>query len=212
VSLDDYVKSMPKGQSDIYYLTAERIEDARHAPQLEAALKHGCDVILMTDPVDDWLTDRFYDFDGKKLVDIARGDVSFGSEDEQKAEKAEAEKAAEGLKGFFEDVKKQFEDCLSDVKVSTRLTDSPCCLVAEPNGISPSMERMMRAMKQDVPKSKRVLEVNASHPLVQKVASLKGDDRKDAIELLYDQALVAEGSPVPDPARFAKLITSLMLK
>ena len=212
VSLDDYVKAMPKEQKDIYYLTAERIEDARHAPQLEAALKHGCDVILMTDPVDDWLTDRFYDFDGKKLVDIARGDVSFGSEDEQKAEKAEAEKAAKGLKGFFDDVKKQFEDCISEVRASTRLTDSPCCLVADANGLSPSMERMMRAMKQDVPKSKRILEVNASHPLVQKVAALKGDDRRDAIELLYDQALVAEGSPVPDPARFSKLVTSLMMK
>ena len=212
ISLDDYVKAMPKEQKDIYYLTAERIEDARHAPQLEAALKHGCDVLLMTDPVDDWLTQSFYDFDGKKLVDIAKGDVSFGSEDEQKKEKAEAEKAAEGLKGFFDDVKKQFEDSLSDVKVSTRLTDSPCCLVADANGISPAMERMMRAMQQDVPKQKRILEVNATHPLVQKVASLEGDERRDAIELLYDQALVAEGSPVPDPARFAKLLTSLMMK
>ena len=212
VSLDDYVKAMPKEQKDIYYLTAERIEDARHAPQLEAALKHGCDVLLMADPVDDWLSSSFYDFEGKKLVDIARGDVSFGSEDEQKEEKAAAEKAAEGLKGFFEDVKKQFEDSLSDVKVSTRLTDSPCCLVADENSISPAIERMMRAMNQEVPKSKRILEVNATHPLVKKVAALEGDERKDAIELLYDQALVAEGSPVPDPARFAKLLTSLMMK
>ena len=212
ISLDDYVKAMPESQKDIYYLTAERIEDARHAPQLEAALKHGCDVLLMADPVDDWLSSSFYEFEGKKLVDIARGDVSFGSEDEQKEEKAAAEKAAKGLKGFFEDVKKQFEDSLSDVKVSTRLTDSPCCLVADANSVSPAIERMMRAMNQEVPKSKRILEVNASHPLVQKVAALKGEERKDAIELLYDQALVAEGSPVPDPARFAKLITSLMLK
>ncbi len=212
VSLDDYVKAMPKEQKDIYYLTAERIEDARHAPQLEAALKHGCDVLLMADPVDDWLSSSFYDFEGKKLVDIARGDVSFGSEDEQKKEKADAEKAAEGLKGFFEDVKKQFEDSLSDVKVSTRLTDSPCCLVADENSVSPAIERMMRAMNQEVPKSKRILEVNASHPLVKKVAALEGDERRDAIELLYDQALVAEGSPVPDPARFAKLLTTLMLK
>ena len=212
VSLDGYVKAMPKDQKDIYYITAERIEDARHAPQLEAALKHGCDVLLMADPVDDWLAGSFYDFEGKKLVDIGRGDVSFGSEDEQKKEKAEAEKAAEGLKGFFDDIKSRFSGELSDVRVSTRLTDSPCCLVADANGVSPSLERMMRAMNQEVPKSKRIMEVNASHPLVQKVAALEGDARNDAIELLYDQALVAEGSPVPDPARFAKLITSLMMK
>ena len=212
ISLDEYVKGMPESQKDIYYLTAERIEDARHAPQLEAALKHGCDVLLMADPVDEWLSDRFFDFEGKKLVDIAKGDVSFGSEEEQKEEKAAAEKAATGLKDFFEDVKKRFAEELSDVKVSTRLTDSPCCLVADANGISPAMERMMRAMNQAVPKSKRILEVNASHPLVQKVASLEGEARADAIELLYDQALVAEGSPVPDPARFSKLITGLMMK
>lgn len=212
LSLDEYVKAMPKDQKDIYYLTAERIEEARHSPQIEQALKHGCDVLFFVDPVDEWLLDDFREYDGKKLVDVAKGSVQFGSEKEQQAEKDANEKAAADLKPFLDGVKEQLKDDVSDVRVSTRLADSPCCLVADEHAISASMERMMRAMNQPVPKQKRTLEINASHPLVEKMKNLKGDDLKDAVELLYDQALIAEGSPIPDPARFGKLLTALMLK
>ena len=212
IALDAYVKAMAKDQTDIYYLAADRIEEARHAPQLEAALKHGCDVIFFVDPVDEWLEDSFREYDGKKLVSLTKGDVSFGSAAEQAEEKKTAEKAAADLKPLLDDIKAQLKDSVADVKVSTRLTDSPCCLVAGANAISASMERMLRAMKQDVPHEKRTLEINPSHPLVKKVQTLTGDAKKDAIELLYDQALVAEGSAVPDPARFSKLLTALMLK
>ena len=212
IFLEDYVKKMPQDQKDIYFLCAEKEEDARNAPQLEQAEKHGLDVLFFVDPVDEWLVDSFREFEGKKLVDIARGDISFGSETEQKAEKEANEKASADLKPFLEKVKEQLKDHVADVRVSSRLAESPCCLVASENALSPSMIRMMRAMKQDVPDEKRILEVNASHPLVEKAKGLEGDAFADAVELLFDQALVAEGSPVPNPSRFAKLITSLMMK
>ena len=212
VFLEDYVKDMASGQDAIYYMLSEREEDARKAPQLEAARKHGCDVLLWCDPVDDYLSESLREFDGKKLVDIAKGDVSFGSEAEKKAEKDANEKAAAELKPFLEKVKKELEASVSDVRVSTRLTDSPCCLVQQEHALPPSMVRMMRAMKQDVPDEKRILEVNASHPLVKKVAALKGQELSDAVALLYDSALIAEGSPVADGARFARLFAALMMK
>ena len=212
IFLEDYVKKMPQDQKDIYFLCAEKEEDARNAPQLEQAEKHGLDVLFFVDPVDEWLVDSFREFEGKKLVDIARGDISFGSETEQKAEKEANEKASADLKPFLEKVKEQLKDHVADVRISSRLAESPCCLVASENALSPSMIRMMRAMKQDVPEEKRILEVNATHPLVEKAKSLDGSDFADAVELLFDQALIAEGSPVPNPSRFAKLLTALMMK
>ena len=212
VFLEDYVKDMAEGQKDIYYLVAEREEDARRAPQLEAARKHGCDVLLFCDPVDEFLSESLREFDGRKFVDVAKGDVSFGSEAEQKAEKDANEKAAKELKPFLDAVKKELESKVGDVRLSTRLTDSPCCLVAKENALPPSMVRMMRAMKNEVPEEKRILELNAEHPLVKKVAGLKGGELSDAVALLYDAALIAEGSPVADGARFTKLLADLMLK
>ena len=212
IFLEDYVKDMAAGQKDIYYLCAEREEDARRAPQLEAARKHGCDVLLWCDPVDDYLTESLREFEGKSFVDVAKGDVQFGSDEEKKAEKEANEKAAADLKPFLDSVKKELGEKVSDVRVSTRLTDSPCCLVAQEHALPPSMVRMMRAMKQSVPDEKRILEVNASHPLVEKLKGLKGDEFADAVSLLYDSALIAEGSPGADGANFARLLAALMLK
>ena len=211
VSLEEYVRGMAPGQNDIYYLCAPKVETARTSPQLEQALKHKCDVLLFCDPVDEWLVDSLGEFEGKKFVDVARGDVQFGTETEREAEKAANEKASADLKPLMEAIKKQLEADIAEVRLSTRLADSPCCLVATANGMSPAMERMLRAMNRDAPKEKRILELNAAHPLVAKIKGLEGDALKDAVELLYDQALVAEGSPVPDPARFGKLLVSLML-
>ena len=212
VSLADYVKNMAPGQSDIYYLCAPKAETARTSPQLEQALKHKCDVLLFCDPVDEWLVDSLGEFEGKKFVDIARGDVAFGTETEREAEKTANEKAAADLKPLLEAIKKQLENDIAEVRLSTRLADSPACLVATANGLSPAMERMMRAMNRDAPKEKRILELNATHPLVEKIKGLAGDAQKDAVELLYDQALIAEGSPVADPARFGRLLVGLMMK
>ena len=212
VSLEEYVKGMAPGQNDIYYLCAPKVETARTSPALEQALKHKCDVLLFCDPVDEWLVDSLGEFEGKKFVDIARGDVAFGTETEREAEKTANEAAAKDLKPLLEAIKKQLEAEVSEVRLSTRLADSPACLVATQYGLSPAMERMMRAMNRDAPKEKRILELNGAHTLVAKIKGLEGDALKDAVELLYDQALIAEGSPVADPARFAKLLTGLMMK
>ena len=212
VSLGDYVKDMAPGQDSIYYLCAPKIETARVSPQIEQALKHKCDVLFFCDPVDEWLSESLREFDGKKFVDIARGDVQFGTETEREAEKSANEKSAVELKPLMDAVKTRLEADLAEVRLSTRLADSPCCLVATEHGLSPAMERMMRAMNKSAPKEKRVLELNASHPLVEKMKDLSGVELDDAVDLLYAQALIAEGSPVPDVARFNKLLVSLMLK
>ncbi len=212
VFLEDYVKDMAAGQSDIYYICSEREEDARRAPQMEAARKHGCDVLLWCDPVDDYLSESMREFDGKKFVDIAKGDVQFGTEEEKKAEKEANEKAAADLKPFLEKMKSELGEKVADVRVSTRLSDSPCCLVAQEHAMPASMVRMMRALKQDVPEEKRILEINSSHPLVEKMRGLDGSDFSDALAMLYDAALIAEGSPVADGALFAKRLAALMLK
>ena len=212
VSLEDYVKDMAPGQNDIYYLCAPKVEVARQSPQLEQALKHKCDVLFFCDPVDEWLVENLGEFDGKKFVDIARGDVQFGTDTEREAEKSANEAAAKDLKPLMDAIKTQLDADIAEVRLSTRLADSPACLVATQNGLSPAMERMMRAMNKDTPKEKRILELNGTHPLVAKMKDLSGDDLKDAVELLYSQALIAEGSPVPDPARFGKLLVSLMMK
>ena len=212
IFLEDYVKDMPSTQKEIYYLCAEREADARRSPQLEAARKHGCDVLLWCDGVDEYLTESFREFDGKKLVDVASAEVNFGSEEEQKSAKAENEKLGKEMQPFLDSLKQELEAKVSDVRVSSRLIDSPCCLVQRENAIPPSMVRMMRAMRQEVPEDKRILEINPSHPLIAKIRALEGDQLKDSVVLLYDSALIAEGSPVEDGARFAKLLAELMLK
>ena len=212
VSLGEYVKDMAPGQDSIYYLCAQKVETARVSPQIEQALKHKCDVLFFCDPVDEWLSESLREFEGKKFVDIARGDVQFGTETEREAEKSANEKAAAELKPLMDAMKTRLEADLAEVRLSTRLSDSPCCLVATEHGMSPAMERMMRAMNKDAPKEKRVLELNAAHPIVAKMKNLSGEKLDEAVDLLYAQALVAEGSPVPDPARFGKLLVSLMLK
>ena len=212
IFLEDYVKDMPSWQKDIYYVAADREEAARAAPQAEAARKHGCDVLLFCDPVDDFLTETFREFDGHRLVDIARGEVQFGTEEERKAEKAESEKAGKELEGFIAEVKKQLADKVEDVRVSTRLAGTPCCLVARENALPASMARMLRAMHAKEPEEKRILDIDASHPLVRKVAAMSGEERDGAVAMLYDAALVAEGSPVADAALFTKRLCELMMK
>ena len=212
IFLEDYVKSMPQSQKDIYYILAGDEKEARSLPQLEAAKKHGFDVILFCDPVDEYLVDSFYQFDSKNLVDIAKGDFSFGSESEKKEEKEKSEKLASELKPFLDSVKEKLSEYVSDVKISNRLTQSACCLVAAEGAMSASMVRMMKAMQQNVPEQKRVLEINPDHELIKKMQTLSGDQFSDMVSLLYDSALIAEGSPVTDAAKFSKKMVELMMK
>jgi molecular chaperone HtpG len=212
ITLEEYVKDMAPGQDAIYFLCAPKVEAARVSPQIEQALKHKCDVLFFCDPVDEWLIDSLGEFDGKKFVDVARGDVQFGTETEREAEKNANEKSATELKPLMDEIKKRLESDVSEVRLSTRLADSPSCLVASEHALSPAMERMMRAMNKEAPKEKRILELNGSHPLIAKIKTLEGDALDDAAHLLYAGALVAEGSTVPDPVRFNKLLANLMMK
>lgn len=212
ITLEEYVKDMAPGQDAIYFLCAPKVEAARVSPQIEQALKHKCDVLFFCDPVDEWLIDSLGEFDGKKFVDVARGDVQFGTETEREAEKNANEKSATELKPLMDEIKKRLESDISEVRLSTRLADSPCCLVASEHALSPAMERMMRAMNKEAPKEKRILELNGAHPLIAKIKTLEGDALDDAAHLLYAGALVAEGSTVPDPVRFNKLLANLMMK
>ena len=211
VSFADYVAAMPASQKDIYYAVGRNENDARKLPQLEAALCRGIDVLLFCDPIDEYIADSLGEFEGHKFVDVGSGNVSFGTEEEVKAEKEAGEKQAELLKPLIDSLKNTLKERVADVRISTRLKDSPCCLVAAEGAMSPSMVRMMRAMQQDVPEQKRVLELNASHRLVEKLGKLTGEELEKSATLLYDTALIAEGSLVSDPARFAKLVTELML-
>ena len=211
VSFAEYVAQMPSSQKDIYYAVGRNERDARNLPQLESALSRSYDVLLFCDPIDEYIADSLGEFEGHKFVDVGSGNVAFGTEEEIKADKEAGEKSAELLKPFIDSLKSILQESVVDVRVSTRLKDSACCLVAAEGAMSPSMVRMMRAMQQDVPEQKRILEINASHPLVEKLGKLPKAELEKSAQLLYDTALIAEGSLVADPARFAKAITELML-
>ncbi len=217
VSLKEYIDAMPETQQDIYYLIAEDMETAKQSPHLEALRKRGYDVLLMTDPIDQWIIDRLDQFDGKKLVAIDKGKLEFGSDAEREAEKKQLEAATADYKPLIDYIQGELDDDVKEVRLSPRLTDSACCLVADENAMSASMERMLRAMKQDIPKQKRLLELNPSHPLIKRMKEMLDTNQDDAklhdyIDLLYGQALLSEGSALKDPRRFTQLVADLMAK
>ncbi len=208
ITLAEYVKAMPENQKEIFYISGDKYEAVASNPALEYFRKAGFDVLFMTDPIDEWIMQSMFQYDKKNFKSITKGDFAIdGVADKSK-------EAAEKYAKLVEYLKKEFATELSDVRFSARLTDSPCCLITEGNAMSPHLERLFRAMHQEVPVSKRILELNAEHPLVEKLQSLveKGDDPELAnyVRVLYDQALLIEGSPIPDPAEFAKRVTTLL--
>jgi molecular chaperone HtpG len=211
-SLTDYVARMKAGQPSIYYLGAETRAAAESSPQVEALVKRGYEVLWFTDPVDEWVVDGLREFDGKRIVSAAKGALDLPAED---AEKKDQEEKAGLFKGLVERLKTSLGTRVGDVRVSNRMTDSPACLVTEENGISPHMERLMRANRYDVPEQKRVLEINPEHRVIVRLREMSDDPANaarvdDLSALLYDQALVAEGGLPSDPARFAKQVTKLL--
>jgi molecular chaperone HtpG len=216
VSLPEYVARMKEGQDAIYYAIGESRRALEGAPHLEGLRKRGFEVLLMTDPIDEWTTDSLRTFDGKKLVSAMRAELSIDStEEEKKARQAESE----ALRPLFEKVRQVLGDRVTEVRASDRLTDSPSCLVLASTGPHGYVERLLREAGRDVPKASRIFELNAEHPIVQKLKALVEGGAGDAgldhrvtdwIEVLYDQALVSEGAPIDDPGAFAKRITSLL--
>jgi len=216
VSLKDYVERMPESQKEIYFLTGTSRTALESSPHLEALRRKEFEVLFLTDPVDEWVVQGLNEYAGKKLKSADRGDLDIETEEEKKASEAKKAETEEQYKGILEFIKGKLADKVKEVRFSSRLTESACCLVADDMGLNANMERILRAMNQDVPESKRILELNPDHPLMQAMQAMYEKDQgnprlADYSELLYDQALLTEGSPVKDPLRFTRLISELMV-
>jgi molecular chaperone HtpG len=208
VSFADYKARMKDGQEAIYYITADNAAAAKNSPQLEVFKKKGIEVLLMTDRVDEWALNYVNDFDGTPLQSVAKGAVDLGKlqdEDEKKA----AEEAAETFKPLLAKLKEALKDKAEDVRVTTRLVDSPACLFVQDHGMSTQLARMLKQAGQTAPEVKPVLEVNAEHPLVKK---LEGSVHfNDLAHILFDQALLAEGGMPSDPAAYVRRVNALLV-
>ncbi|MBT7308135.1 MAG: molecular chaperone HtpG [Gammaproteobacteria bacterium] len=202
--------SESEGQNKIYFITAETYNAAKNSPHLEVFRKKGIEVLLLTDSVDEWVTNHLREFDGKSLQSVTQGDLDLG-ELEDKDEKMELEKEEESFKSMIEQMKEVLSDEVEDIRVSSRLTDSPACLVAGAGGMDANMERIMKSMGQEVAGSKRILEINVGHPLVERLQSEADDERfADWSRILFDQSVLAEGSQLDDPASFTRRLNELL--
>lgn len=208
VSLTEYVGRMKEGQEAIYYITADSLAAAKSSPQLEIFRKKGIEVLLLVDRVDEWMLAHLFEFDGKPLQSVAKGAVDLGKlQDED--EKKQAEVAAEAFKPVLERLKETLKDRAKDVRITTRLVDSPACLVAEEGDISGHLARMLKQAGQDAPKAKPILEVNAEHALVKRLDASAHFD--DLANILFDQALLAEGGHLEDPGAYVKRVNALLV-
>ena len=209
VSLTDYVARMKEGQDKIYYVTGDSYTAAKNSPHLEIFKKKGVEVLLLSDRVDEWMLSFFPEFDGKQLVSVAKGGLDLGSLADE-AEKKEQKETEEQYKDLIERMKKTLDSKVKDVRVTLRLTDSPACLVADEHELSGNLLRILKAAGQQAPDSKPILEINPQHPLVLK---LKYEDKQfdDWANILFDQALLAEGGQLQDPANFVKRINQMLL-
>ncbi|WP_435949521.1 molecular chaperone HtpG [Psychrobacter sp. DM8] len=212
-SFEDYKARMIEGQKAIYYLTADNLAAAKNSPQLELFKKKGIEVILMTSRVDEWAMNFLTTFDDTPLQNIAKGAVDLGDlQDEE--EKAEAEKAQESMKPVVEKLKTALDTRAKDVRVSNRLVDSPAILVTAEGELSPQMIQMLQQMGQEVPETQPILEVNPDHPLIKKLeASEQADGDFDKLaQVIFDQALLADGGQLDDPAAYLKRVNELLMR
>ncbi len=208
VSLTEYVGRMKDGQEAIYYITADSLAAAKSSPQLEIFRKKGIEVLLLVDRVDEWMLAHLFEFDGKPLQSVAKGAVDLGKLQDE-GEKKQAEEAAEAFKPVLERLKEALKDRAKDVRVTTRLVDSPACLVAEEGDISGHLARMLKQAGQDAPKAKPILEVNAEHALVKRLDASAHFD--DLANILFDQALLAEGGDLEDPGAYVRRVNALLV-
>ena len=216
-SLGEYVQRMKGGQPAIYHVTATSREVAERSPHLEAFRARGYEVLFFLDPIDELWLRLPREFEGKPLTSVAKGAVDLGSEEEKKQEETAREEASERFKDLLLALRAKLQDEVRDVRLSGRLTSSPACLVGEAGDLSPHLEELLRRSGQDVPKVKRVLELNPSHPLVARLqafhAAHPADERFTRYaELLYGQAILAEGGTLPDPATFSRRLAELLVE
>ncbi|MGW3149683.1 molecular chaperone HtpG [Streptomyces sp. NPDC001177] len=209
-TLQQYVERMKDGQDDIYYMTGESRQSIENSPHMEAFRARGVEVLLLTDPVDEVWADAVGEFEGKRLRSVAKGEIDLDAQDGEQAD-GEREKQAEAYAGLLGWMKEQLGEDVKDVRLSTRLTVSPACVVSEAHDLTPALENMYRAMGQDVPTAKRILELNPGHVLVQGLnqAYKEREEHAELVEtavLLHGLALLAEGGQPKEPARFVKLV------
>ena len=212
VSLDEYIERMPEKQEHIYYITADSLTAARNSPHLEVFKKHDIEVLLLTDRVDEWLMSHLTEYKGKHFRSAAKGQLDLG-ELESEEEKKALEKAAEEHKDLLERVKKVLGDQVKEVRVSSRLVESPACLVVDEYEMSRNLAQVLKQLGQDAPMPTPTLELNLEHPLVQRLEKEQDEARfGELARLLFDQALLAEGGQLEDPAGFIHRINKLMLE
>lgn len=209
VSLADYVSRMKEGQSKIYYVTAESFLAAKHSPHLEIFRKKGIEVLLLSARVDEWVIGHLTEFDGKELQSVAKGGLDLGALEDE-AEKKEAEQAADEYKELLDKIRQSLGEKIKDARVTHRLTDSPSCLVSDEHDMGGNLARILKAAGQAMPDVKPILEINPSHPVVQR---LKYEENKfdDWAALLFEQAQLAEGGSLEDPAGFVRRVNQLIL-
>lgn len=211
-TLREYVARMKVEQKAIYYITGESLNQLKGSPYLEKLTKHGYEVLYLVDPVDEWVVNSMSEYDKKALQSITREDLDLSSPEEKKQKEEEQKSQMERFKGMTDLMKEALKDSIKDVKFSTRLVDSPAVLVSGAHDPSAHMERLMEAMGQPgMGKAKRILEINADHPIFTKMLTLPADRQKVWAEILYNQALLTEGSTIPNPAGFSKMIAELMV-
>ena len=211
VSLADYIERMSEDQEAIYYVIADNFSTAKNSPHLEIFRKKGIEVLLLSDPVDEWLTTHLTEFDGKPLQSVSRGELDLGKLDEEKDDASEKESKEESDK-LIEKIKQVLESKVKEVRVTNRLTNSPACLVADEHEMGRNLERILQASGQDVPMSKPILEINIDHPVVIKLAEAEGEQFDDWSHILFDQALLSEGGQLEDPAEFVHRLNNMFLE
>jgi molecular chaperone HtpG len=208
VSFADYIGRVKEGQEAIYYITADTLAAAKSSPQLEIFRKKGIEVLLLTDRVDEWMLQHMYEFDGKPLQSVAKGGVDLGKLQDE-AEKKHAEEAAEVFKPVLERLKTSLKDRAKDVRATTRLVDSPACIVVDEGDMSSHLSRLLKQAGQAAPKGMPILEVNPEHALVKRLESSEHFD--DLAHIIFDQALLAEGGQLEDPAAYVKRVNAMLI-
>ena len=210
VSLDDYISRMKEGQDKIYYVAADSHGAASNSPHLEIFRKKGVEVLLLSDRVDEWLTAHLTEYEGKQLQSVAKGELDLDKDDEDS--KKELEKKAEESKDLIERMKKALDEKVQDVRVSSRLTSSPACIVLNEHDMAMHMQRLLKEAGHAMPGSKPVLEINTDHPIVKRLDKETSEDKfRDWSDILFDQALLAEGGQLDDPAAFVHKLNQMLV-
>ena len=212
VSLEEYVARMKEEQTQIYYITSDSHISAKNSPHLEVFKRKGLEVLLLSDRIDEWLVQHLTDFEGKPMQNIAKGDLDLGSFEDEEEKKAQ--KAAEGdMKGVVELLKEKLTDKTKEVRITHRLTDSPSCLVLDSNDMGMQMQQIMRAAGQEVPPSQPILEINPEHALIKQLKEMADQEKfENWAHILFDQAMLAEGGQLEDPAAYVKRVNEMLNK